>query len=615
MLELFSPSESFLDRLKWDDEFSKGEESLKFILETHGFKLEGLTKEIFCEHLPFFFVRPFNFLSAEIFLVAHEHRLIHNFFFDLVTAGIIKKKILSILSSYSYRFYDGSRYYLLLVAKVEFQSELELNLCLENVPEYLNRVRLSTFSIQSKTINAEYLSFGSEIKKGLISEKFLKFFEKFQFGSRFDAFTFCHHKLNELDFLLSYLPACSSRILLTIFHQYLVFSNQPLSEIHRFKLKLIKIQNEFSSDLNQKLGCILSFNLRNKFELFDLDTFIKFLHQGQKKICLEKIQEISFKDEREVNFKMFYLEFQFSLDHLFEVVSYKRIKEFISSLALQSIKQLTLPLFKPRNEEEVLKDFVLLAKQVTHPSDIPQVIVHFDRHDPHQLIFRVILIRVKRIEEVSLEKRLEVLKEISNVTIERVKILGMIRKKYPKEACVVTYRLKTILFVRDDHTIDFQKARLQVMQNLMKVFGPVRDFEGGMIAKQAEAFNDFQRICLEKVHTKQITLENFFYGINPAEYRSLISQEILLDVFLWWKKEKDKKQKETPDTYLFFKQYSNESMAKFDIEYLEEKGIKIHEGFWLKFTYEGVFYLGIYIKEVGLKEEIKNHFRLNQQST
>ncbi|NBO24649.1 MAG: hypothetical protein EBU93_05395, partial [Chlamydiae bacterium] len=229
------------------------------------------------------------------------------------------------------------------------------------------------------------------------------------------------------------------------------------------------------------------------------------------------------------------------------------------------------------------------------------VIVHFDRHDPHQLIFRVILIRVKRIEEVSLEKRLEVLKEISNVTIERVKILGMIRKKYPKEACVVTYRLKTILFVRDDHTIDFQKARLQVMQNLMKVFGPVRDFEGGMIAKQAEAFNDFQRLCLEKVHTKQITLENFFYGINPAEYRSLISQEILLDVFLWWKKEKDKKQKETPDTYLFFKQYSNESMAKFDIEYLEEKGIKIHEGFWLKF--------------MGLKEEIKNHFRLNQQST
>jgi hypothetical protein len=608
MLELFSQFDTFLSGLKCDGEVETLKDFLKVVLEPLGFSLDLLTKNEFIESLPLFMIKPCAELTAEIILVTFDHRLLHSFFFDFVTNGIIEKKVMPILRSTSIRFSCAGHQFFLLTAKTKFSSELELSLSLENFPEYMKKIELGSHPISSKTVSQDHLHFAREIKRGIVVDRFLRFCERFNLGSRFDAWAFSTHRLNELEFILGYQPEYAKRILMSLYQHFLIFSGSKGQTHHKSKLKTIKIKNEFQSDFDHKLACILTLGLQHQYEIFDKESFVKLLHQTQDKICVERIQEIHFTDFPQNHFKTFYVECRFSLNHLFEVISIKKVQELLLKISLQSVKQMTLPLFKPRNEEEVLKDFVMLSKQLTHPTDIPQVIVHFDHHDLHQLLFRVILIRVKKVKQQSLLEDLALLKQVADITIERIKTIGFIRKKLPKEACVISYRLGTKEFIRDDYTIDFQQSRLVVMENLMKVFGPIRDFEGGMIAKHAEAFKEFQTLVLEKAHAKLITLENFFYGICPAEYRSLIPIESILEAFFLWKKDKTKKRKETAEEIVFFLEYPSENAAKNDLEFFQEANFKIHEGFFVKFTHEGVFFLGVFAKGLSLKQKVKNHF-------
>lgn len=558
--------------------------------------------------MPFFHLRPLDSLCVEVVLLTVEQKYIHNFFFDLVSFGLIEKRSFSLLSTQSIRLKWDHDVFQLLTAKVKMQSELELSLVLENYPEYLKRLRLSILSMNFKSDNVDSSAFSKQIKKGIILERFLKFCEKVKFNSMADSWEHANDCLNQLEFILQYRVETGSKIIDALVYQYFIFlkARQDL-----FSIKLMKIPTEFNSGFDDKIAVVLSIKLKDQYEIFDQDVFVKLIFGKQRKVCLEKIQELNYVGSSVKNFRTFYIELRIVLDHVFHAISLREIQKILLKLALQSVKQLTLPLFKPRNEEEVLKDFVMLSKQLTHPADLPQVIIHFDHHDLQELVFRVILIRVNQSGEANLLQDLQELKKESNVTIERTKILGFIRKKFSKEACVLTFNIETKNFIREDHTIDFQGARLKILQDLMKIFGPIRDFEGGMIAKQAEAFNAFQKNILEKCDTKIVTLENFFYGIYPAEYRSLIPVESLSECFLWWKKEKDKRKKEDEAFLLFFLSFQSEKNAKEHLEFFQEHPFKIHQGFWVNFWNEGVFWLGCLIKDAELKKMIEKQFHFS----
>lgn len=553
-------------------------------------------------------IRPLQDLSLEVVLLAKQSPLLHNFFFDFVSSGLIEKKYLPILFSKTIMIDVQNEPINLLVAKVKFDSEIEISLVLENLQEYYKKIKVSALSLAAKTLPQITSHFSSEIKKGILFERFFKFTDRIGHVSRFDAVTFAAERLNQIEPLLDYPLEASIKLLRVMYHHFWLFSQKAAQgmENHLCKIKVIKVNTEFQSEFDHKFVAILSFNLRNKYEIFDLDNFIKFVSMKLKRLCLDRIQEVIFPDHSKMNFRIFYLELRHSLDHHFEIFSLRKIEGHLEEAALKSIKQLQLPLFKPRNEEEIMKDIVMLSKQLTHPTDLAQVIIHFDHHNLRQLVFRVILIKVKMPETLFLFDELQELKKITQVSIERMKTIGFVRKKYPKEACVLSFNVETKNYVREDHTIDFHKARLEILQNLMKIFGPVRDFEGGMIAKQAESFELFQKAVLEVQTAKMITLENFFYGIYPAEFRSIIPVDSLMECFFVWKSHKKMMTQE--GVLIFFMTYDEENQAGRDLEFFQERSFKLHEGFWMKFLHEGVFYLGAMIKDVDLIKEVFQFF-------
>ncbi len=598
MFELFSRSDFFFHSIKCVEPIENWESDLQTLFQKAGLSIEGASKQEFFSRIPIFMITEKGDQLIEVRLLSQEIPFLHHFFFEFCSGGLIEKKQLPILSTQSIRFSWMEDHFYLLKATIELESILETSLVLEGYPDYLAKLQYGLISMRTKQSIYEKGTFQIELNKAILIEKFLKFSSRLKKQSKMDSWLFIHEKLIQVDFCLSQPVQASFKFIVALYREHLKNLKRKEKEEEGNRVTVFKIHQEFQSEFDSKIGIVLFLNFHHQYEVFEWEIFNRLLLEKEPRLVFEKVNEIK---EDQAGFrkkKIYYVEFRVALDHPFDQISMKKVRFDAIEALNQSVKQLTLPLFKPRNEEGILKDFVRLSQQLTHPADLPQVIFHFDQHNIDRLSFQVILVRVKKDQDKTLNESLRELKERVEVSVDRVKTIGVMDRQYPKEACVLTFRVRTKKLVREDHTIDFQKARFLILQHLMQVFGPVRDFEGGMLAKQAEAFELFKEGVLKKSTIKLVILENFFYGIYPAEYRSLIETDQLIGFFLSWKKTSEKKEKSFQEGGRFFQAFKQESLTVPYLEFFQENPMRIHEGFWLKFSYDGMFWIGCLVKDL-----------------
>ena len=196
------------------------------------------------------------------------------------------------------------------------------------------------------------------------------------------------------------------------------------------------------------------------------------------------------------------------------------------------IQHLLHPIFMPQNEEEIMRNMLALAGQIRYLRDIPQVMISFDEQTDHEVSFLVILVRLLKDNQPSIAGLFQGSSFGSQFTHDRSKMVGYLRKKYPKEASVFRLRLPKIDFLRRDHSVDLQKARTVVGQAIEQVLGPFRDYNGGMISKQNELFCTVHNMLADVGRANEFLLENFFYSLTPVVARSVLEPEALKKLFL-----------------------------------------------------------------------------------
>ena len=220
----------------------------------------------------------------------------------------------------------------------------------------------------------------------------------------------------------------------------------------------------------------------------------------------------------------------FELDGVdFSLNEIRQLKEKLPEEVRNGIEKLARPLFMPRNEEEVMRNIVVLSDQLKSARDIPQVHINFDEQTTEWLQFTVICLRVLREGDSALRALFE--KSGMQFIPDRVKQVGVVRKKYPKEATVFKVQLLPQPFLRTDHSVDLYKARLAIVKELQRILGDFRDFNGGMIAKQQEQFFALKSMMGELAVKEDLLLENFFHSIFPIELRSLFPPLPLKNLF------------------------------------------------------------------------------------
>lgn len=217
-------------------------------------------------------------------------------------------------------------------------------------------------------------------------------------------------------------------------------------------------------------------------------------------------------------------------DTPFTIEEIKGLKQDLTRDLKSYVEHLMNQVFMPRNEEEIMRNILTLSGQLKYSRDLPQVFISFDQQSRLNLFFTIILVRIKNDDARAINDLFKgsFLKYIH----DRTKIVGRLRKKYIKEATVFRVKFNKEDYLRLDMSIDLYKARQAVVNELSRLIGDFRDFNGGMIHKQNELFQRVQtRLNDEKVRYSSIMLENFFYSLTPVIMQTILEPQALATLF------------------------------------------------------------------------------------
>ncbi|MCH9627656.1 MAG: hypothetical protein S4CHLAM2_12980 [Chlamydiales bacterium] len=309
-------------------------------------------------------------------------------------------------------------------------------------------------------------------------------------------------------------------------------------------LKLLKTRLQYPFGSKSVLGMVVTFNLLKHREAFEEQHILEAARRVVPGVNVVKgslvddqdksnqLQTVYFEMEREERP-------EFSLDEVDRLH-----KELIEELK-GCIEQLVPMTFMRRNEEEVYRNILSLRDELKGVKDIPQATISFEEQTQFDLFFTVVLLRLIKEGEVSVQEQLE--RHFPDVVFipDRIDYVGSLRRVYQKEATVFRVQVSKSTFFRKDRSVNLYKARRFVVSMLMKALGPIRDYNGGLILKQNERLEDFLTL-MPKVYD-EFFLENFFYSITPIAMQSILPPGLVKEWFLAFSEllDKDLTSKET----------------------------------------------------------------------
>lgn len=316
-----------------------------------------------------------------------------------------------------------------------------------------------------------------------------------------------------------------------LFRQDLITQVKRRPDKRHLHLKLTKTRLHTLDGVKTVLGVIVGVNFLKDKEVFEERHLLKAI---QNYVPSAKPVEDSFLANTRIREKLgtLYLEIYREDGKDFSVDEIRRLRTELPNDLKDRIEHLMHPIFMPRNEEEIMRYILSLSNQIKYVRDIPQVVISFDEQTDPALFFNIIAVRVLK----PLSKSIKDLITLSSADLhyihDRSKIVGNLRRKYPKEATVFRVKIPKDPFLRSDHSIDLYKARAFVASELVEAIGEFRDFNGGIISKQHEVLLAIRsQLSKENVNYNDFLLENFFYSINPVLMRSVLPPVVLKSLF------------------------------------------------------------------------------------
>lgn len=302
---------------------------------------------------------------------------------------------------------------------------------------------------------------------------------------------------------------------------------QPRMRHVEVKCRPILLHTPFG--IKEALSICVGLNFMKEHELFEERHFLSALSQLVPRT--QAIPGSYYASEGDEEIHVFYIEVEKNQAEPFtkEEVDGLRIK--LGKEIKNRIEQLVPPVFMPRNEEEVMRNILLLSHQLKYTRDLPQMIISFDEQTDRDLCFTVVIVRIQGVESLPIKELIQASSLAECASIERVKTVGLLRRRYPKEACVIRVRLKSISFLREDFSVDLLQARMHLVGQLERIFGEIRDYNGGMIAKQTENFHSLQQALGDISLKHSLLLQNFFHSLYPASMSTTLDASYLKTLF------------------------------------------------------------------------------------
>jgi oligopeptide transport system substrate-binding protein len=302
-----------------------------------------------------------------------------------------------------------------------------------------------------------------------------------------------------------------------------------------FDIRIFPSSLYFTFGSKLVLSILTHAHLKDKYEVFDEEQILFIIRKWMPESQLAKDSVYTFQSSKNA-VKSLYFEIDKKNGLPFTSEEVKQLKELLKREIKFSIEQLVPRVFMIRNEEEILKNILILSREIHSTSDLPQVMILFDQQTPQEVIFTIILLKILKPGELRVQECFASTPPGIEYFSDRCQIVRHLGKKHPLEANVFRIKLvKNPSLLMGNKSLNFYLARQKISQILVDALGEFRDCNGGIIIKQREALSYFREAFLELSLKEPDLLENFYYALSPIEVQATLpleSLKILFELFL-----------------------------------------------------------------------------------
>lgn len=463
-------------------------------------------------------------------LVSKRHLHVTRFFYDMISRWLLPGHPVSITNFSSTQFVKITFQEL----RLECHTDREAEVIERNMTFLKKEILLGVCSIFHATKILEMKGLSLDEKTALVQEKVSRAVKRFPIYFDYDIFAEMQHffAVSKESFKSVRETSHISTLIYTLylFRKKLDLLLARASSKRHLLIKLKKNILQTPFGIKEVLSVYLGLNFLKEHEVFDqrhLLAALSYFIPDMRPIA----DSFYLHDVKEENLGVFYLEIEKKDNAKFSRDEIERLTKHLPGEVCSRIEQLVPPIFMPRNEEEIMRGILTLSKQISSSRDIPQMIISFDKQADTLLSFTVIIVRLRRAETLPLKTLFQTSPLFKNLSFEKIKPIGRLRNKIPKELAVIRAKLPIETFYRDDYSVDLSKARTFLSEEIGHVLGEVRDFNGGMIAKQNENFTSLKKLLGDAAYKHPLILQNFFHAISPAQLSATLDPHLLRTLF------------------------------------------------------------------------------------
>jgi hypothetical protein len=476
-------------------------------------------------------------LTLSVLLLCHEQRSAPKFFHDLVSRWLLPGKKLDIDLFFATHFSLpdlNDRLYTFARLVIRFETREEWEMARGHFQIIESELKLGLQSVYHANRILEVKGLSADDKISLVQERISSLVQRMPRSFDHDIFNQMQHVLilcrDEYKTMRGYEHMSRIIMVFYLFQKMLRKHLEREGDKRHLMLKVVRTRLTLPFGERPVLGLFVGLNFLKENEVFEEKHVLKAIQRHIPQATL--IEESCLIDKNgEEQTQMIYLEVEKEGGEPFSLQEIQQLRKALPDDLRSCIEQLMRHVFMPRNEEEVMRNIVTLSNQLKYVRDLPQAIISFDEQTDSDLSFTVILVRLLHPGDGSVQELFQRSEGRLRFVPDRIKRVGVLRKKHLKEATVFRVRMASAGFLRGDHAVDLYKARQEVLLELQRVVGEVRDFNGGMISKQIEVFVSLKALLAEKGKKHELLLENFFHSIFPVELRSVLNAAPLSILF------------------------------------------------------------------------------------
>lgn len=460
------------------------------------------------------------------------------FIFEMISRWLVPGKRLNVLAVYAVDFSFptlSNDIYTLFEIMISVENKEDLEQIQRNLPIIESEISLGVVSSYYGRRILEVKGISNDEKTTMIQEQIANVIKRQPQTISHDAFTEMQHVLVMCrdDFKAARDVRHLSRIICVqyLFRQTLRREIKKGTKKRHLYTKLFRALLRESGSIKPVLGIVVAINFLKDKEALEERHLLNAIQRHIPGV--RGVQNSYYLNRRGTEpICTLYLEIEKENGQQFTKDEIRFLRQKLPSDLEGHIEHFMHPVFMPRNEEEIMRNILALSSQIRYLRDIPQMFISFDEQSHLHLFFTVILVRIKKGNEPSIEELFKKSNTFLEYRHDRCKVIGFLKKKYQKEATVFIAKMPKEKFLRQDHSIDLNKARQTVAIEISSVLGDVRDYNGGMISKQNELLCAVRNLIKEGVKYDEILLENFFYSLNPVIMRTVLEPEALKKLFL-----------------------------------------------------------------------------------